>query len=79
MVCLGDKENVQITASHSPPLSKVDVFSSAVSFFDEAELGLPTKNLPDFLLLDMMFPVQLVNDLSEPDQPGNLHLSLYLL
>jgi hypothetical protein len=49
-------------------LGDVDVFPSAVPLFDKPVLGLPTKDLSDLLLLDLVFPVQFVDDLRELDQ-----------
>jgi len=75
-VFLEHEEHDQAAAGIGSPQSSIDIFSGPVARFNKAEMRIIAKDLSDLILLDIVFSLQLVDDLIDPDNPADFQSAL---
>jgi hypothetical protein len=77
-VFLEHEERDQVAACIGSSQSSIDIFSGPVARFNKAEMRIIAKDLSDLILLDIVFSLQLVDDLINPDDPADFQTALPL-
>jgi len=72
-----DEECHEVSSRFSLTESRVDVLAFAMPAFDKSELWAAFEKFHNFVRFDVMFSRQLLDDLVEPDQAGDLHLAAF--
>jgi hypothetical protein len=69
---LADKEHNQIPAGARLTHCRINVFSSPVPFLNKSKMRRTSQNVSHFILRHMMFAIDFLNDLFEPDDTRKL-------
>jgi hypothetical protein len=67
-----DEEDDQVPAAVRLSERGINVLARAMTLLDEAEVGSSSKDLRYLTLLDAMLAPQLLDDVFEPDEAGNV-------
>jgi hypothetical protein len=62
------EEDNQVTPGLCLPKSRIDIFTSTVTFFNKAEIWAVLKHLSDFFSPDAMLLGEFLNDVLKPDE-----------
>src|SRR5215510_1355088 len=71
--CLVHKKDEEVTTRLSLPHSCVEVFPCHIPCFNKTVVGRMAQDLFYLISGDTMLPQQLVNDVSQPNDPGYVH------
>jgi hypothetical protein len=69
---LADKKHYQIPAGARLAHCRINVFSSPVPFLNKSKIRRTSQNVSHFILRHTMFAIDLLDDLFEPDDAGQL-------
>jgi len=67
-----NEENDQVTSGIRSSQSGIHILAGTVSFFNEAKARTIPEDFNDFSLLNGVFPQKFLNNVSEPDEAGDI-------
>ena len=74
-VLFAHKENDQVAPGIGAAQRRVNMLSGSMPVFNKTKMGAVAQNLPDFILYDVVFAKELLNDFVNPDEPVDFQAS----